>query len=123
MFSSCIYVVLQKESKFPRKAELAHAQKNTEGKQGILDSWRGISPVGQPRDKPLADFGSAAAAVDTSPGAVQEQASPKASAGQHGKGVRVWLGIAIHAEQWRRSTPALPENRVTSAQPLSSNLE
>jgi len=83
MFSSCIYVVLQKESKFPRKAELAHAQKNTEGKQGILDSWRGVSPVGQPRDKPVADFGSVAAAVDTSPGAVQEQPSLKASAGRH----------------------------------------
>jgi hypothetical protein len=60
-------------------AEFAHAQKHW---RVILDSWRGISPVGQPRDRPVADFGSVAAAIDTSPGAVQT-AEAQATAGQH----------------------------------------
>ena len=63
---------------------LAHcSEKIVKARRGILDNWRGVSPVGQPRDKPVADFGSVAVAVDTSPGAVQEQPSLKASAGRH----------------------------------------
>ena len=43
---------------------LAHcSEKIVKARRGILDSWRGVSPVGQPRDKPVADFGSVAAAV------------------------------------------------------------
>jgi len=88
---------------------LAHcSEKIVKARRGILDSWRGVSPVGQPRDKPVADFGSVAAA-DTSPGAVQEQPSLKASAGRHGNAPR---GFEFDGNRHpRSSTPALREKQ------------